>query len=300
MIKETVSNIIKCYNSGNTIAKYPDKEVIRQIINGMRLILLPEYFSSVQDKRYLEHSLFTALEEVSAKLKSQLVFVIEGENDKAARQQAETVTEKFISAIPKIREYLLTDIDASFENDPAAYSKAEVVISYPGIFAVMVQRIAHELYLLGVPVISRMMTEHAHSITGIDIHPGAAIGKYFFLDHGTGVVIGETTVIGNNVKVYQGVTLGALSTHGGQQLKGVKRHPTIEDYVTIYSGASILGGDTVIGESVIIGSNAFITKSVPDKTRVSVKNPELRFKNGDSAQNVKIEHNQDEFWDYVI
>jgi serine O-acetyltransferase len=144
------------------------------------------------------------------------------------------------------------------------------------------------------------MTEYAHSITGIDIHPGASIGKYFFIDHGTGVVIGETTDIGNYVKIYQGVTLGALSTRGGQKLRGVKRHPTLEDYVTVYSGASILGGETVIGESVTIGSNAFVIKSVPDKTRVSVKNPELQFKSGDKIQNVRIELKQDEFWDYVI
>ena len=137
---------------------------------------------------------------------------------------------------------------------------------------------AHELHLLKVPLIPRMMTEYAHSLTGIDIHPGATIGKYFFIDHGTGVVIGETTRIGDKVKLYQGVTLGALSTRGGQSLRGAKRHPTLEDSVTVYSGASILGGDTVIGTGAVIGSNAFITSSVPPHTRVSIKNPELQFK----------------------
>ena len=142
----------------------------------------------------------------------------------------------------------------------------------------MVNRIAHELHLLGVPLIPRIMTEHAHSLTGIDIHPGATIGKYFFIDHGTGIVIGETTVIGDYVKIYQGVTLGALSTRGGQTLKSVKRHPTIEDNVTIYSGATILGGETVIGKNVVIGGNTFITESVLEGTKVSAKQPELRFK----------------------
>jgi serine O-acetyltransferase len=142
-----------------------------------------------------------------------------------------------------------------------------------------------------------MMTEFSHSRTGIDIHPGATIGDNFFIDHGTGIVIGETSIIGNFVKIYQGVTIGAMSTRGGQVLKGVKRHPTIEDHVTIYSGASILGGSTTIGEGVVIGSNAFITKSIPEKTRVSVKNPELQLK-GDEKRSV--EFSQDEFWDYMI
>ncbi|MDR2825289.1 MAG: serine acetyltransferase, partial [Deltaproteobacteria bacterium] len=161
-------------------------------------------------------------------------------------------------------------------------------LSYPGVYAIMVYRVAHELYSLATPLIPRMMAEHAHSLTGIDIHPGARIGHHFFIDHGTGIVIGETTLIGNFVKIYQGVTLGALSTRGGQFLTGVKRHPTIENHVTIYSGASILGGETVIGEGVIIGSNAFITKSVPEKTRVSVKNPELQFMQNKPQESVEF------------
>ncbi|HAV00917.1 MAG TPA: serine acetyltransferase, partial [Lachnospiraceae bacterium] len=150
-----------------------------------------------------------------------------------------------------------------------------IIYSYPGLYAVFVYRIAHELYDIGVPLIPRIMTEYAHSTTGIDIHPGARIGKHFFIDHGTGVVIGETTVIGENVKLYQGVTLGGLSTRGGQSLKGTKRHPTIKDNVTIYSGASILGGDTVIGRDAVIGGNSFITSSVPDGARVSIRDQEL-------------------------
>ena len=180
--------------------------------------------------------------------------------------------------IPKVREYLETDLQATFDGDPAAKSFDEVILAYPGLFTITVFRLAHELFLIGVPLIPRIMTEHAHSLTGIDIHPGATIGKYFFIDHGTGIVIGETTVIGKNVKVYQGVTIGALSTRGGQRLRDVKRHPTIEDDVTIYAGASILGGKTVIGKGSVIGSNAFITKSIAAGTSVSIRQQELQMK----------------------
>ena len=155
---------------------------------------------------------------------------------------------------------------------------AEIIFAYPGLFAIMVYRLAHELYLMEVPMLPRIMTEYAHSITGIDIHPGVKIGKNFFIDHGTGIVIGETAVIGDNVKIYQGVTLGALSTRGGQKLRGKRRHPTISDNVTIYAGASILGGDTVIGENCTIGSNVFITSSVAPDTTVTNKNQELQLK----------------------
>jgi serine O-acetyltransferase len=278
---------------------YPDKTVIKEIINKMQYILFPEYFSS-ESKSLLEYGLGAALEEVFHKLENQISVVLK--TSPGYRESSgiawNTVLE-FLQKIPVLREYLLTDVEAAYEGDPSAYSKAEIVISYPGLFAVMVQRIAHELYMLSVPLIPRIMTEHAHSITGIDIHPGATIGKYFFVDHGTGVVIGETAVIGNHVKVYQGVTIGALSTRGGQLLKGVKRHPTIEDYVTIYSGASILGGNTIIGENTVIGSNAFVTKSVPDKTKVSVRNPELQFRNSDNTISTK-ELEQNEFWTYNI
>ena len=164
---------------------------------------------------------------------------------------------------------------AAFEGDPAATGYDEIVLAYPGLYAITVYRLAHELYRLGVPLIPRMMTEIAHGTTGIDIHPGATIGSHFFIDHGTGIVIGQTTVIGDYVKLYQGVTLGGLSTRGGQSLAGVKRHPTIEDRVTIYAGATILGGDTVIGSGCVIGANAFITSSIPANTTVTMKSPEL-------------------------
>ncbi|MBQ1687139.1 MAG: serine acetyltransferase, partial [Ruminococcus sp.] len=214
-----------------------------------------------------------------------------GSDAQTIAAEAERVTFAFLETIPKIRAYIETDIQAFYDGDPAAYNKDEIICTYPGLYAIFSNRIAHELFLLGVPLIPRIMTEHAHSLTGIDIHPGTTIGKYFFIDHGTGIVIGETTEIGNNVKIYQGVTLGALSTRGGQNLRGKKRHPTIHDNVTIYSGASILGGDTVIGKNVVIGGNAFITASIPEGAKVSVKSQELMFRyaSGDTVETREID-----------
>jgi serine O-acetyltransferase len=188
---------------------------------------------------------------------------------------------KLIEKIPEIRKMLEGDVQAAFDGDPAAKSFDEIIFSYPGMKAIMVHRFAHELYLQGIPLLPRIMSEYAHALTGIDIHPGARIGKHFFIDHGTGVVIGETTVIGNNVKIYQGVTLGALSfpkDEKGNLLRGVKRHPTIENGVTIYAGATVLGGDTVIGAGSTIGGNVWITRSVPRRTRVLIEPPELNLK----------------------
>jgi len=184
--------------------------------------------------------------------------------------QAEDISCRFAERVPALQEMLLKDVQAGFDGDPAAKSKEEIIFCYPGFFAIFVYRIAHELYVSHVPYIPRMMTEYAHSGTGIDINPGATIGEYFFIDHGTGVVVGETTEIGNNVKLYQGVTLGALSTRKGQLLADVKRHPTIGNNVTVYSNASILGGETVVGDNSTIGGGAFITSSVPANTRVQV------------------------------
>ena len=196
-------------------------------------------------------------------------------SDSICEQTADICT-KFFDALPEIQRTLLTDVQALYDGDPAAGSKEEVIFTYPGLYAIYVYRIAHVLYDLGVPIIPRVMTEIAHSSTGIDIGAGANIGEYFFIDHGTGVVIGETTTIGDHVKLYQGVTLGALSTRGGQRLAGVKRHPTIEDNVTIYSNASVLGGETVIGEGSVIAGSTFVTFSVPPHSRVSVKEQEIR------------------------
>ena len=212
------------------------------------------------------------IEDVMFNLSSQIAMVLpEGKN-------ADDICLAFLGTIPTVRALVQTDLQAAFDGDPAASGKEEIVFSYPGLFAITVYRLAHELYRLGVPLIPRIMTEHAHSVTGIDIHPGATIGEFFFIDHGTGIVIGETTIIGKNVKIYQGVTLGGLSTRGGQSLRGKRRHPTIEDNVTIYANASILGGETVIGHDCVVGASAFITQSVPACTTVSQKSQELQFK----------------------
>jgi serine O-acetyltransferase len=210
------------------------------------------------------------------------------------------ICKEFFAKIPQVREFLETDLHAAYDGDPAAGCLDEIILAYPGLMATTIYRIAHELYLLHVPVLPRLMTEYAHSKTGIDIHPGATIGKYFFIDHGTGIVIGETAVIGKNVKIYQGVTLGALSTRGGQKLSGKKRHPTILDNVTIYAGASILGGDTIVGENAIIGGNAFITRSIDANTRVSLKNLEMDYVSTTNNKHKTEELQQSDEWYYII
>lgn len=284
------------------IFNHPEQEAITDILSSLRKIIFPGYFRNHTVKVYtLRNNISMLLEDVAYKLTRQIALVLGGELcDCDTTAKAEEITLEFFKRLCTIREYIWTDVQAAYDGDPAAYSKDEIIYSYPGLFAILVNRIAHELFLLNVPIIPRMMTEYAHSETGIDIHPGASIGKYFFIDHGTGIVIGETTKIGDNVKVYQGVTLGALSTRGGQALKNKKRHPTIEDNVTIYSGASILGGNTVIGKDAVIGGNAFITRSVPAGAKVSVMNQELKY-NFDEAR--PVESNTDESdtnWFYII
>jgi len=202
----------------------------------------------------------------------------EHEGDDGCTCKARELTGKFLKTIPELRRRLTLDVKAAFDGDPAAVSTDEAIFSYPGIDAIFIQRTAHELYRLRVPLIPRIMTEVAHSETGIDIHPGAIIGNSFFIDHGTGVVVGETTTIGNNVKIYQGVTLGALSTKGGQDWRGMKRHPTIQDNVTIYPNATILGGETVIGEGCVVNGGAFLTHSVEPGHTVRIDHPQLELR----------------------
>ena len=203
-----------------------------------------------------------------------LCYMISDRSREEAERCAEGVVDAFFSRLDTVRDMLWCDLMATFEGDPAASGIEEIVLAYPGFFAIMTNRIAHELYTLGVPLLPRMMSEYAHTRTGIDIHPGAVLGKYLCIDHGTGVVIGESTVIGERVKIYQGVTLGALSTRKGQGLRGKKRHPTIEDGVTVYSNASILGGETVIGHDSVIGGSVFLTSSVPPNSRVRLNKAE--------------------------
>jgi serine O-acetyltransferase len=205
---------------------------------------------------------------------------LDGELSLASNGTAEEYAYSFLESLPRIRRMLAKDIQAAYEGDPAAHCIDEIILSYPAAYAITAYRVAHELHVMGVPLLPRMLTELAHSRTGIDIHPGAEIGESFFIDHGTGVVIGETSLIGNHVKLYQGVTLGALSfpkDEKGRLIRGQKRHPTIEDNVVIYAGATILGGDTVIGEGSVIGGNVWLTESVPPGTRVVQAEPKPRF-----------------------
>ena len=255
--------------------RLPDRGAIIGIIKEFRRLLFPAYFGDAQ-LMALPPENYTALllERIETALTAQVALALPEDQAFAAA----ALTHEILEQLPRIQQTLMTDIEATFDGDPAAADKEEIIFAYPGLFAIFVYRIAHELYLRQVPMIPRMMTEYAHSRTGIDIHPGAQIGPWFFIDHGTGIVIGETTVIGSHVKLYQGVTLGALSTRQGQLLANVKRHPTIRDNVTIYSNSSVLGGETVIGENTIIGGNTFITASIPANTKVSAKSPELVIK----------------------
>ena len=218
--------------------------------------------------------------------------------------KAEQVSFAFIDAIPAIREMLAADVQAAYDGDPAAIHVDEVILAYPGLLAISVQRLAHALYALDVPIMPRIMTEWAHSKTGIDIHPGAQIGRHFFIDHGTGVVIGETTEIGENVKVYQGVTLGALSIprdERGRAIRKTKRHPTVKNNVTLYANAIVLGGETVIGENSVIGGSVFVTSSVPPNSVVTFKPPELRLKDRTSPKSPPPPAGQPGFMpDYAI
>lgn len=264
----------------------PDPAVIQKLVSKLFEIAYLGYYQEQPGPYRAFHrnsKIHMVLEDLAFDMAEQIELALrfhpnyEKFDQSALREYAEDLTCQFLEKIPQIREMLELDLQAFYDGDPATGYKQEIILAYPGFYAITVNRFAHELFLLGIPLIPRMMTELAHSRTGIDIHPGATIGKYFFIDHGTGVVIGETTHIGDHVKLYQGVTLGALSTNGGQSLRGTQRHPTIEDYVTIYSGASILGGETVIGKNSVIGSNVFITKSVDPDTRVSIQNQELKF-----------------------
>ena len=284
-IEGIVDSILLDYRNGRDIDKldpfqHPDKDVVIDMIGKLLRIVYP---GSSRDKSYrmynARHNLSMLIEDVMYNLNKQITIVLRASMaPEAAQAKAQELSLEFFRAIPKVRAVAQTDVEAFYEGDPAAFSVDEIIFCYPGLFAVTVYRLAHILYSLGVPMLPRIMTEHAHSVTGIDINPGATIGNYFFIDHGTGIVIGEATVIGDHVKIYQGVTLGALTTRGGQTLRGKKRHPTIEDNVTIYAGASILGGGTVIGRDCVIGSNVFITHSIPECTTVSVKSQELQFK----------------------
>ena len=303
-IEGIVDSILEDYRHGRTIdnmdaKSHPDKETVVDMIGKLMRIVYP---GATREKTYriynARHNLSMLIEDVMYNLNKQITLVFLGTmGEQDAREKAQQLSLEFFRAIPEVRAIAQTDVEAFFDGDPAAFSVDEIIFCYPGLYAITVYRLAHVLYTLGIPMLPRIMTEHAHSITGIDLNPGATVGKYFFIDHGTGIVVGETTVIGDHVKIYQGVTLGALTTRGGQSLRGKKRHPTIEDNVTIYAGASILGGGTVIGRDSVIGSNVFITHSIPACTTVSVKSQELQFKPRNCSGNCQTCDKPEPFWE---
>jgi serine O-acetyltransferase len=262
----------------------PSHRSIIDIIYQVRQILFPGYFTKTKlHASNLEYYLGKETSELYERLTGEIIMAIRHDCRRAdlpctnCEKRGNQMALAFIETLPDILSLLSTDIRATLAGDPSTANSDEIIFSYPGLLATSIYRMAHELCLLGVPIIPRIMTEHAHSQTGIDIHPGATIGPGFFIDHGTGVVIGETTIIGAGVRLYQGVTLGALSLpkDAGTKMRNKKRHPTIEDDVIIYANTTILGGDTIIGTRSVIGGNIWLTESVPSDTRVVLKRPEL-------------------------
>lgn len=289
IVKELLSSwsTKECYEHVSPVS-IPSQAEIIEIVEKARRILFPGYFTRTRlHASNLEYYIGEQTTDLYEKVAEQITMAIRHDCRRnnlpctSCEAQSHNKALAFIEALPRVAATLATDIRATLEGDPATKSPDEVIFCYPGLLATLVFRLAHELYLLEVPIIPRIMTEYAHSKTGIDIHPGATIGPGFFIDHGTGVVIGETTLIGKNVRLYQGVTLGALSLprDAGETMRNKKRHPTIEDNVIVYSNATILGGETVIGEGSVIGGNIWLTASVPPGTKVLLKRPELIYSN---------------------
>ncbi len=278
MLNNLTQNLIKSYNQEGGVnhiggPSLPSRESIKSILINIESLMFPGFQSDEKIDEYIlayrtREKINLIFKDLYTEIKKAMCFKLKLENKCNCTDcslQAKKHTEKFISKITVIRSKLLLDAVAALEGDPAASSMEEVILSYPGLKAVMIYRIAHEFYNMGIPLLPRMMGEYAHSETGIDIHPGAKIGSSFFIDHGTGVVIGETSIIGKNVKIYQGVTLGALSVKKDEA--NMKRHPTIEDNVTIYAGATILGGETIVGHHSTIGGNVWVIKSTEPNSR---------------------------------
>lgn len=272
----------------------PSEGFVTDIIDMLREILFPGYFSREKldpvNMRYALGQILSKLFDLLADLIAHHIrhdCLRYHQSCRHCESQGHSIALRVIDTLPEIRQTLASDVQAAFDGDPAAKNHDEIIFSYPGLYAISVYRVAHTLFQMGVPMLPRIMTEHAHGITGIDIHPGATIGPSFVIDHGTGVVIGETTEIGNNVRLYQGVTLGALSLpkDAGEKLRGKKRHPTIEDDAIIYAGATILGGDTVIGARSVVGGNVWLTESIPPDTTVIMETPRLVIKNARNQNN---------------
>lgn len=286
-ISQSLEEIHKEHFSINRTIGFEGQESIYTILKDFRSALFPCLCDKYTNMEYrINISIGNKLRTSAINLKELIEKVLVNESsipEAEAKEKADDIVIDLIKKFPVIRKKIQTDIRAAYNGDPATTSLEEILLSYPSIQTMTIHRIAHELYKAGVPIIPRIMSEYAHQLTGIDIHPGASIGEYFFIDHGTGVVIGETCTIGKNVKIYQGVTLGAKSfplDDQGNPIKGIKRHPNIEDDVVIYAGATILGGDTTIGHHSVIGGNIWLTQSVPPNSRVYQTQPSPNIKNG--------------------
>ena len=304
-IKKLTADILRDYGQGRTIDKMnaftsPDMDVVVDILDKLQKILFPGYYRNKNYHFYTaENNLQTLIEDVLFNLTKQISMYLRylpeysNADYRTGMERAQEIAMEFLSRIPKIRDLVETSVQAEFDGDPAAFNKDEIIFCYPGMYAIMVFRLAHEFYDLGVPMLPRIMSEYAHGKTGTDIGSNVVI-------YAGATVLGGTTVIGDNVKVYQGVTIGALSTRGGQNLRSKKRHPTIEDNVTIYSGASILGGETVIGHDSVIGGNTFITMSVPPGSNVSIKSQELHISSKGRPDAEAKDLDQSATWFYTI
>ncbi len=283
-------------------SELPSRDQTIQLLKRMKDVLFPDHrLGGTLRQRDFESEIGALLAGIESSLERQIYLsrsYASAEETKAAdfSAQAKSDTRVVMEKFPELREILSDDIQAAYDGDPAASGYDEIIYCYPGFEAVSTYRIAHELHLLGVPLLPRIMSEYAHSLTGCDIHPGATIGRSFFIDHATGVVIGATAVIGNRVKLYQGVTLGALSFHhddSGKVIRSTKRHPTLEDDVVIYAGATVLGGATVIGQGSVIGGSCWITHSMPPHTKVILSEPQMRVQNGRGTPSAPQEYNGD-------
>lgn len=263
----------------------PTQDSVQQLASDYMHLIFPGFFEATGlTKHEVPHLVEDLLRRVDLRLRTEIEKSLRFAKDKNAAQRAQELTMATLDRLPELRKIIKTDVDAAFEGDPAAGSIEEIILAYPCVLSISLQRFAHVLYTLGVPLLPRMLTEYGHERTGSDLHPGAKIGDHFFIDHGTGVVIGETSEIGSHVKLYQGVALIARSTAGGQALKGQKRHPSIEDKVTVYASTTIMGADTVIGAGSTIAGNVFVTQSVPKRSLVLMQEQSLKVLNKDQHE----------------
>ena len=303
-LSDAIKTILATMENDTCFAHVGDEPIhfsttVKEMIDKFRDVLFPGYFSEEKiDSANIVYSMGQSISQLYDILSEQIIHVLRhdclryGRTCSECESSGNDIALKVIKSIPRLRICLAKDVMGAFDGDPAAKSHDEAIFSYPGLYAITVYRIAHILHTLNVPQLPRIMSEHAHSLTGIDIHPGATIGDRFVIDHGTGIVVGETSVIGDNVRIYQNVTIGALSLppDAGEKLRDAKRHPTIEDNVIIYSGATILGGETVVGAGSVVGGNVWLTESIPPDTKVFIESPRLIYRHQEQKGERRHEH----------